>query len=491
MEERGRSRLHPVGDGETVAVRSEGKVGEFIVQQEAAHHQAGAEGVFDGRGHRQHVAVAVDDAEVRGGGKLDRLVIGPVQRVIEVRLARGDLGQRVIAGEQFRPVSQIDGVGEALGGHRDEIAVGHVAAAVGEGEAGGVADQPPGLRAVRTGQVVVLQHPEDLPHGERAGGRRAHAADLMRAVTDADGRAFAHLVERQIDLAEHAGVAGCLLHHACDVGGDGAGIEGRCPLPRQAPQRVGVGGVGQRRALGQRGAAGQEIGGGGGEARQPLCIPLHQTGEAGRDGKALLGEVDGVVEERGPGAAAPAAMRRLHQRRCTGRADGAAADDRIEEFERFARVVLEQRRGGRERRGFAAVEGGQRAGCRIVPDQEGAAAEAGALRFHQPQHRLCGDHRIGGRAARRKDRRPCLHRVGVGGGDHPVLCRDRAACLFRRQRLGYGRRYGGENALGRGFRGDRIGALLGRERGGEGEAGGNGKDETAHRGLPWAGQGEL
>ena len=96
----------------------------------------------------------------------------------------GSPGLTVVFGQRGRPAQQrrarlqVGGVEQALG-DRHEIAVGDVALAVGEGEAGGVADEPPAFRIVgaERGKVERLDHAEDLADGQRAGGGRTHAAD--------------------------------------------------------------------------------------------------------------------------------------------------------------------------------------------------------------------------------------------------------------------------------------------------------------------------
>ena len=55
---RGATSFAPPGD--------EVEVGELVVEQEAAHHDAAAEGCLDGGGHRGHVALRVDDREMAG-----------------------------------------------------------------------------------------------------------------------------------------------------------------------------------------------------------------------------------------------------------------------------------------------------------------------------------------------------------------------------------------------------------------------------------------
>ena len=131
-------------------------------------------------------------------------------------------------------------------------------------------------------------------------------------------------------------------------------------------------------------------------------------------------------------------MRGLEQARRAGGPDGQAAHHGVEEVERLAALVLEQcgRRG--QRRGFATVERGQLPRLSVVPDEEGATPQARALRLHETQNRLRGDHPVFG-----FDRSACrlgLHR-GAGGlgqsGDLTrggALGRDGVGGLLRQQR---------------------------------------------------------
>ncbi len=67
------ARLDAVRHGQPAFARHKREVGELVVEQEAAFgHEPAAEGRFDRRRHRDRVAVAVDDGDVRGRRQLDR-----------------------------------------------------------------------------------------------------------------------------------------------------------------------------------------------------------------------------------------------------------------------------------------------------------------------------------------------------------------------------------------------------------------------------------
>ena len=53
----------------------EGEIGELVVEQEAARHQMRAEGLLDGGGHGDRVAVVIDDGNMAGADILQRRVV--------------------------------------------------------------------------------------------------------------------------------------------------------------------------------------------------------------------------------------------------------------------------------------------------------------------------------------------------------------------------------------------------------------------------------
>jgi hypothetical protein len=88
--------------------------------------------------------------------------------------------------------------------------------------------------------------------------------------------------------------------------------------------------------------------------------------------------------------------------------------------------------------------------------EEGAAADAGALRLHEVEHELHRDGRVRGAAAGREDRPAGLRGEGIGGRHH--VARGGAGLLGGAARGGLGR---GRRGLGRrrqGRQGDEAGA---------------------------------
>ena len=77
---------------------------------------------------------------------------------------------------------------------------------------------------------------------------------------------------------------------------------------------------------------------------------------------------------------------------------------------------------GAGRRSLAAVIAGQGLGAGLPIEHEGAAADAGGLRFDQGEHHLGGDAGVDGRAPFAQHGKACFRGERVGG-DHHVLLR--------------------------------------------------------------------
>ncbi len=181
-----------------------------------------------------------------------RSVSGARQRgVVPGRSAGGGLWHGTRRVDQRGAAREIVPVKQPLG-HVDEIGIGHVEAAVGEGVLGGLEEEMAGFGGVaQGGEVEAGELAEDLAHGEGSGRGRTHAADLEAAIVEADGRALDHLVGGEIGEGEQAGI-GLGAHRGDDVAGDGALVERCAAVFGDQAQGAGQLGIGQRRALGQR-----------------------------------------------------------------------------------------------------------------------------------------------------------------------------------------------------------------------------------------------
>ncbi|MNO45652.1 hypothetical protein D3C76_359240 [compost metagenome] len=330
--------------------------------------------------------------------------------------------------DEATPLGEIALVQHAAHRHRDEVAVGHVLVAVGEGEPRRLAVKVDclargGQPAVRPGHgferchVPALQHAEDLAEGQGAGGGGREAAHLALAIVKAEAVPQPGAVAGQIRGAQHPGVGGMGVHLGHHGLGDGPSIEGIGTVPCQRPEYPGQCRVGEAGAR-HLGAAVRlvEVGPGLGVFGQ-IGVLGEQGGQAWAYHKALLCQGDGGLEQAGPGQLAIALVGQGQGAHRAGGTDRATAHHAVVERHRFA-ILHEQlirgRRGGR----LTAIHGRH---LLAIPHQhEGAAADPGGLRLHQGQYQLDGDGRIDGAASRLDDLVARIHRQRVGRGHHEV-----------------------------------------------------------------------
>ena len=115
----------------------------------------------------------------------------------------------------------------------------------------------------------------------------------------------------------------------------------------------------------------------------------------------------------------------------TRHAHGTAADHGLEELHRPAVITEEQFFRGTAGRCFTSIIGRDVAGACIVVEQEGAAADAGGLRFNERQHQLCSHCGVHCAAAPAHDIDGRFRRLGIGHRRHVTSrpCRgDRRQC---------------------------------------------------------------
>ena len=195
--------------------RLEGEIGELVVEQEAAHHAARTEGIFDAGGEGESIALVVDDGDLAGAAAFSRAIVAE-GTLLHVRGRAGCDTRRstvgIDQGAAFGKISRIEQAGDR---HRDEVRVGEIARPVGESEPLGLGDQMRGARAKRRwAEMERLDDAEHLRHGDAAGGRWPHAANLMRAIGHADRLALDGAIARQILRGELARLARIALHGA-------------------------------------------------------------------------------------------------------------------------------------------------------------------------------------------------------------------------------------------------------------------------------------
>ena len=387
--------------------RGEAEVGQLIVQQKTLDHLARTKRIFDGGGHGQCVAVRVHDADVAGA------VFGLVGHGGQAGLAAAGVAGlgclHALCTDELGATGEVAGVEQAhpaAAGGLHEVGVGHIEGAVGKGQACrlGVEVQPLGRgQAVlqrQAGGVGVVQDAQNLAHGDgaRAGGRKAAEAVVLRAgaVVGAQRLAFFGLVAGQVGQAQAAGVGGVLLHLVHHGLGHWAFVQGAAAPGGDQAQHGGQLGVFQHMAHGPGFACGVvEVGGCYRVFGQKLFV--RQQGVQPRaELEAALGQLNGGLEQGGPGQLAMLAVRQLQHAHGAGNAHRAATDHSVMKNQGLA-VGIEKKAfvGGGGRR-LSPVIGLHLATARV--QQEGATANPAGLGFDQCQHHLHCNGCIHGRA---------------------------------------------------------------------------------------------
>ena len=104
-------------------------------------------------------------------------------------------------------------------------------------------------------------------------------------------------------------------------------------------------------------------------------------------------------------------------------AGGSAAAHRFDERQWLAVLVQKHVRCCARRRGLSPIDRADDTRAGLVVHQEGAAADAGALRLDEAEHGLDGHRGVDGLAALLENLHPRIHRQRIGG-DHDAgpLC---------------------------------------------------------------------
>ncbi|MCY1511943.1 hypothetical protein D9M68_463850 [compost metagenome] len=404
-----------------LAVRLVREIGQLVVQQEALRHVGRPHAAFHRGGHHDHVALLVDNGEVRGA-VLFSLV--DAKRNVAKIAGRGGahaLRQTDEAGSALQ-VGLVDQRVDRAMRQRDEVCISHVLFAVGIGQALGFAHQVhthharlaafevDGGRLVQA-EIEGLEDAERLHHRNAARGRRRHAAHVVIAVGAADRVAALGLVAGQVGQRGLAGRDGRAVvgrrgdaDLVDDALGDVARVEGVGALRGDGVQRLGVGRVREPGAQRLRRAVGvEEVGRGVGVALQ-VCRGARDGGRhASADQEAVGRQRDAVAEQVFPGQLAVVLISDVEHAHGAGRADGAAARSGaaglgcglVVRVVDPAQVVL----GGRRRRRLAPVVRLHLLRRRVVMEHEGTAAQAARLRLDQAEHGLHRHRRIDRAAA--------------------------------------------------------------------------------------------
>ncbi len=435
-DRRGHGRARPLAGAGQVRVRDsgrrggEGEVGQLVVEQEAAAGDCdrAAAGGLDGQGVGDDVAPAVGDRQVRGVLALVRGRGGLSGGGAGHRAARVAGGQR--AGQGPVRLDQAGaGVGEAL---REQLAGRHVlggritdpAAAVGEGDPGGLDEAVQVLRLGELGEVGAFEDVERLADRGAAGGGGRHAVDVQAPVADPGGVLPLGAVRAQVPGGQVAGpdrAGGRGVHRGCadgadDVVGDGAPVEGAGSLAGEFGIGVGEVRVLEGGADDRQGAARQEELRGVREVPEPGFVELGLCPEGGVHREAVAGQFLGGPQELAQRAAAPGVEGALPGGGGAGDTDAEAAGLALGEGDRLA-VLLEQGGRGRGRGGLPAVDGVHPAGAGVVVDEVAAASDPGRVGLGDAERGGGGDGRVDGVAAGAQHGDPGCRGVGVDAGD--------------------------------------------------------------------------
>ena len=351
---------------------------------------------------------------MRRAGGFERAVGG------RARVARGRAGGghgHRLGADLLHPGVEIGGVEQARDGHGHERRIADEAVAVGIHQPARLGEQEPGLRIGRpaAGDVGPLEKAEQLEQADPACRRRraAHQIDAERA---AQRRPLDRAVGGEVSK-RHRSAERTVVGPGDDLRRRAARVQRGRSLVGQAAEEGGIGRIAKRSAgLEQRPVGCAEIGQ---HVRRAIFreIAGDHPAQTRTDGEALVGGALGRSEQRAPRQDAVRPLHRGEHRHRSGDAGRPARQHRIAERQRLSRGIEEQGGGGLRRGDFASVVDGDLAGRAVEPCHEGAAADAGALRFDQRQHRLHRDRRIGGAAAAAKHLHPRAGGKRVGG-DH-------------------------------------------------------------------------
>ncbi len=242
--------------------------------------------------------------------------------------------------DQPRPRREVIRIEQPLR-HVHEILVRHVEVAVGEGEFGGFDEQVLRLCArPERRKAEGFEHAEDLPDRQPPRTRRPHPADLECAVIHADRRSLDHLVKREIVECHLPGVD-LGRDRGDDIPRDRAVVEGCGPVLGDHPECAREVRVLEEASRSERlPVLVEEIFPRRLEPAEPAHLGFRdRMREPGRDLEPLLGKPDRRRDEFRPGNAPMTRMQFLEKLQRPRHTHRTAADDRLLERHRLARLV--------------------------------------------------------------------------------------------------------------------------------------------------------
>jgi hypothetical protein len=353
-------RAHESASGRHPGARVE--IAHLVVEEEACarHHDARAVALLDRRREGDASEVAIHDRDVR--------------RFCPLRGPFEPLGRRV---GRFRERDRPPQLGcptlgcEAVDGDRREVGVAEEQSPVRERAAHALGEEVHLGRAAyahRT-HVVRFKQVEHLDDGRSARARRGHADELHVAVGASHRLSLFRPILSQVVVTDEPAVRLHLAHEeVCRL----AFVKTARPLIADALESAREIFLNERVARLERNAAPCELRLGGGllvERWEDLADRLR---EALRHGKSLRGEVNGGLDQLGPGELSEARVSQMEASHRAGHADG--QDAPVVAVRVVAAVRLrEHLRHGGQRRLLAEVEG-RRATVGHPDDQETPAA---------------------------------------------------------------------------------------------------------------------
>ena len=417
--------FQPVGDGASPAVNAaHGEIGELVVEQKPAarHHHRAAEGLLDGGGHGHHVALTVHDGEMGGGAGF----MGRRAARREPQRPRRGSGphrhQRSRPIHRGRPPPGVGLVQQPGDGNMLKIRVGQEGAPVREGQPRRQHEAVDGHGRIRPsgGNGLGFHQVEQLKYRGRPGTGRPHPIERVAPVAAPHRPAEYRPVGGQVRQGHPARSDGSFPHGPGQLPADLTPVKRSAALAGQQAESAGQIGLAQPRPGLQGAAAGSEKHRpGGGKAPQPFLVAPQGFCQAAGNGKPLMGQADGGLEDARQRPGAIPLQGQFQHLEQPWHPHRQAAGDAVGE-KRQGLAVRRQKIGqpGARREFFPAVDGHHPPGLGEIGHQEPPAADARGLRLDHVQHELGGHRRIDGIA-------PGLHHLhrgaggmGVGGDGH-------------------------------------------------------------------------
>ena len=142
--------------------------------------------------------------------------------------------------QRLRTLRQILGIDQAFHRHGHKIAIRHVAPTICKREPRSIANQAPALWifSTQSGQVVAIQHSQDLPNRQRPRRGWPHPTDLMRAISSANRGTLFDLIAAHVGHAQHTRITTRVAHGSHNFTRDITVIKIHRPVLGEITQRL-------------------------------------------------------------------------------------------------------------------------------------------------------------------------------------------------------------------------------------------------------------